>query len=98
MRAEEEMQEPESYPVDAPARIVYRATVEEVSQVDIALKVLPSSDGEEPITPRDGFDRIRVNVPGAANAGDVGAVLRAYGAVIGIDGAVRITIEPVGAR
>ena len=79
---------------DTHPKIVYRATVEEVSQVDIAFKVIAAADGEEPITPVDGFNRIRVNVPGAANAEDVGEVLRAFGALIGLEGAVRLTIEP----
>jgi hypothetical protein len=74
--------------------ITYRATVDSVSSVDMHLKVIPAGDGEEPIEPTDGFGRICVNVPGATNAEDVGAVLRAFGALIGICGAVRITIEP----
>jgi hypothetical protein len=73
--------------------IVYRATVEGVSGVDVTLKVKPASDGEEPIT-KTALDQIAVNVPGAANAEDVGETLRAFGALIGIEGAVRITIEP----
>ena len=74
--------------------IVYRATVEAVSSTDITLEVMSAKDGEEPITPRDGFDHIHVNVPGAAIGDDVGPVLRAFGALIGIKGAVKITIEP----
>lgn len=76
--------------------IIYRATVAAVSSTDVTLEVEPAKDGEEPITPRDGFDHIHVNVPGAANGEDIGAVLRAFGALIGIKGAVRITIEPAG--
>jgi hypothetical protein len=45
--------------------------------------------------PQDGFGNIRVNVPGAANAEDVGTVLRAFGALMSVEGAVRITIEPI---
>ena len=74
------------------ATIVYRATVEGVSSVDVRLSVLPATDGETPIECRG--DDIGVNIPGAANAEDVGAVQRAFGALIGIRGAVRITIEP----
>ena len=74
------------------ATIVYRATVEGVSSVDVRLSVLPAADGETPIECRE--DDIEVNIPGAANAEDVGAVQRAFGALIGIKGAVRITIEP----
>jgi hypothetical protein len=74
--------------------IVYRATVTAVSSTDVTLEVEPAKDGEEPITPRDGFNRIHVNVPGATNGDDIGPVLRAFGALIGIKVAVRITIEP----
>jgi hypothetical protein len=74
--------------------IVYRATVEEVSGTDVTLKVLPAKDGEEPIRPTDNFGSTRINVPGAACAEDVGPLLRAFGALIGLEGAVRITVEP----
>ena len=73
--------------------IVYRATVEGVSSVDVRLSVVPAADGETPIECRE--DDIEVNIPGAANAEDVGSVQRAFGALIGIKGAVRITIEPI---
>jgi hypothetical protein len=73
--------------------IVYRATVEGVSCVDVTLAIKPAKDGEEPLT-KHGDDAWAVNVPGAANAEDVGELLRAFGSLIGIDGAVRITIEP----
>jgi hypothetical protein len=73
--------------------IVYRATVEGVSSVDITLAVAPAGDGEEPFV-RTSSDRLLVNVPGAANAEDVGDILRTFGALIGINGAVRITVEP----
>jgi len=79
------------------AIIVYRATVEGVSSVDITLDVKPANDGEEPFV-RTANDKLLVNVPGAANAEDVGDVLRAFGALIGIHGAVRITIEPYTPR
>jgi hypothetical protein len=72
--------------------IVYRATVEGVTSVDVAMKVVPAADGEDPICAKVG-DGIIVNVPGAANGDDVGEVLRAFGRVIGIAGAVRIVIE-----
>jgi hypothetical protein len=74
--------------------IVYRGTVEGVSSVDVVIDVKPAKDGEDPIT-RNGFDQLVVNIPGAANAEDVGDVQRAFGALIGLKGAVRITIEPV---
>jgi hypothetical protein len=77
--------------------IVYRATVEAVSGVDVTLKVVPAKDGEEPIEPTDGFGNIRVNVPGAANAENVGAVLRAFGALMSVEGAVKIAIGPADA-
>lgn len=73
--------------------IVYRATVKGVSTVDVTLELLPAGDGETPIEPVDGFGRIRVNVPGASNAEAVGAVLRAFGALIEIEGGVLVTIE-----
>jgi hypothetical protein len=73
--------------------IVYRATVEGVSTVDVSLHMVPADDGEEPILPVGSDGRIIVNVPGAANAEDVGAILRAFGAAIGIAGSVRVTIE-----
>ncbi len=76
-----------------PITIVYLATVRAVSPVDITLEVIPASDGEEPIVRDD--DKLRVNVPGAANAEDVGDVLRAFGSIIEVSGAARITIEPV---
>jgi hypothetical protein len=72
--------------------IFYRATVEGVSSVDVRLNVLPAADGEPPIECHG--DDIAVNVPGAANAEDVGDILRAFGALIGIKGGVRIIIEP----
>lgn len=72
--------------------IVYRATVEGVSSVDIRLAMIPASDGENPIEPHG--EEIEVNIPGASNAEDVGAVQRAFGSLIGVKGAVRITIEP----
>jgi hypothetical protein len=75
----------------APA-IVYRATVEAVSSVDVRLNVAPAADGERPI--EECGSGIAVNIPGAANAEDVGGVQRAFGALIGTRGAVRITIEP----
>lgn len=74
--------------------IVYKATVKGVSSVDVTLELLPAGDGETPIEPVDGFGRIRVNVPGASNAEAVGDVLRAFGALIEVEGAVRVTIEP----
>ena len=73
--------------------IRYRATVVTVSQVDVTLKLIPASDGEEPLT-KTGDDIFAVNVPGASNAEDVGAILRAFGSLIDIEGAVRVTIEP----
>lgn len=73
-------------------RIVYRATVRGVSTVDVRLKVAPAHDGEEPFTIDDHED-VLVNIPGAANAEDVEAVQRAFGAIFGIEGAVRITVE-----
>lgn len=75
------------------ARIVYRATVEGVSSVDVTLDVHPHADGEEAFE-RTALGKLAVNVPGAANAEDVGDVLRAFGALIGVHGAVRITVEP----
>ena len=74
--------------------IVYMATVEGVSSVDVTLSVLPASVGEEPITRSADGEDIVVNIPGAANAEDVGEVQRAFGALIGRKGAVRVTIEP----
>jgi len=73
--------------------IVYRATVEAVSSVDVTLELLSAHDGETPIEPVDGFGNVRVNIPGAANADDVGDVQRAFGALIGIKGAIKVTIE-----
>ena len=75
-------------------KIVYRATVEAVSQVDVTLAIKPAADGEDPITVARGDNSVAVNVPGAANAEDVGDILRAFGAIIGINGAARITIAP----
>lgn len=74
--------------------IVYKATVKGVSYVDVTLELLPAGDGETPIEPVDGFGRIRVNVPGASNAEAVGDVLRAFGALIEVEGGVKVTIEP----
>jgi hypothetical protein len=74
-------------------QIVYRATVQGVSCVDVTIEIKPAEDGEEPLTKSgDGW---AVNVPGATNAEDVGDLLRAFGALIGVEGAVRVTIEPV---
>ena len=77
-----------------PQAIVYRATVEGVSSVDIVLSPLPANDGEEPITKGTLDGQICVNVPGAANAEEVGETLRAFGSLIELRGAVRIIIEP----
>ena len=74
--------------------IVYKATVKGVSSVDVTLELLPAGDGETPIEPVDGFGCIRVNVPGASNAEAVGDILRAFGALIEVDGGVKVTIEP----
>jgi hypothetical protein len=76
------------------ASIVYKATVKGVSCVDVTLELLPAGDGETPIEPVDGFGRIRVNVPGASNAEAVGDILRAFGALIEVEGGVKVTIEP----
>jgi hypothetical protein len=73
--------------------IVYRATVEAVSGVDITLKILPAEDGEVPFEPTDGFGNTRVNIPGATCAIDVGPILRKFGSLLCLEGAVRITIE-----
>jgi hypothetical protein len=73
--------------------IVYEATVECVSSVDITLNVTPAPDGEEPILRTADGEGLLVNIPGATNAEDVGEVQRAFGALIGLRGAVRITIE-----
>jgi hypothetical protein len=77
-----------------PQAIVYRATVEGVSSVDVTLSLLPASDGEEPIVKGVLDGQLLVNVPGAANAEEVGDTLRAFGSLIELRGAVRITIEP----
>jgi hypothetical protein len=77
-----------------PNAIVYRATVEGVSSVDVTIEAIPASDGEEPIVRGQIDGQLLVNVPGAANAEDVGETLRAFGALVGLRGAVRITIEP----
>lgn len=76
------------------SQIIYRATVAGVSSLDVTLVIEPAHDGEAPIVMSTGKDAVIVNVPGAANAEDVGDVLRAFGALIEIRGAVRITIEP----
>lgn len=73
--------------------IVYRATVRGVTTVDITLDVIPAPEDDEQAFGLES-DELRVNVPGATNAHDVGALLRAFGALIEVHGAVRITIEP----
>jgi hypothetical protein len=75
------------------ASIVYRATVDGVSCVDVVLDIIPDKDGEDPVI-RTTMGNFAINVPGAANGDDVGDVLRAFGALIGIKGAIKITIEP----
>ena len=74
--------------------ITYRATVKAVSSVEVTLKLIPASDGEDPIEPTDGFGHIHVNVPGASNAEEVGDVLRVFGALIEVEGGITVTIEP----
>jgi hypothetical protein len=76
------------------AGIVYRATVKGVSSVDITLELMPAVDGEPPIEPTDGFGHVRVNVPDASNAEPVGDILRTFGALIEVEGRVKMTIEP----
>jgi hypothetical protein len=75
------------------SKMTYRATVESVSTVDVGLRLIPAPDGETPFV-IGGDERLLVNVPGAACGEKSEHVIRDFGRLFGIDGAVLITIEP----
>lgn len=71
-----------------------RATVCEVSEIGMHVEPEPMSDGEESLSPVNGMGRILVAFPDGGRAnGRSAKYARAFGALIGVKGAVVVTVE-----